>query len=129
MITDNIRYAKTHEWAKKVSDSKVVCGISKYATDQLGDIVFIDLPKAGVIVERERAMFVIESVKTVSDTYAPISGKIAAKNDEIESDPSLVNQDPMVRGWLIEIEMYAPSELDLLMDQAEYDEFCAEAGH
>ena len=129
MITDNIRYARTHEWAKKVSDNKVVCGISKYAADQLGDIVFIDLPKAGVTVERERAMFVIESVKTVSDTYAPVSGKIAAKNDEIESDPSLVNQDPMVRGWLIEIEMYAPSELDLLMDQAEYDEFCAEADH
>ena len=129
MNNSETRYTKTHEWVRKLSDNKIVCGVSKFASEQLGDIVFVDLPQVGTSVEMGKTMGVVESVKTVSDSYAPVSGKVVARNDELEGDPALANQDPMGKGWLVEIEMIKPAEFDELMSQAEYEEHCATAEH
>ncbi len=128
MVPTNYKYTKDHEWAK-MEGKKVVMGVTDYAAKQLGDIVFVDMPQVGTKVEAGKTMGVIESVKTVSDLFSPVSGKIVKRNDAIEGDPALVNQDPFGKGWLVEIEMANPAEFDRLLSPKDYEDHVAHSGH
>ncbi len=122
-IPEEYRFSKDHEWARDEGDGTVTVGISHHAQDALGDIVFVELPAVGDEVEREQEFGVVESVKTVSDLYAPVSGEVVAINEELEDAPELVNDSPYEGGWIVKIAMSAPGELEELMDAEGYDEF------
>ena len=119
-ISDDCRYLETHEWVRLEEDTARI-GISDFAQDELGDIVFVELPAVGDTVETNAEFGVIESIKAVSDLYAPISGEVTAVNDALENAPELVNDDPFGDGWMIEIEPSEPSEYDELLSPSEYD--------
>ncbi|MBI4786529.1 MAG: glycine cleavage system protein GcvH [Chloroflexi bacterium] len=119
------KYHETHEWVKLDGDPSAgpalaVVGISDYAQDQLGDVVFIELPAVGAAVEQGKAFGVIESVKAASDLFAPLSGKIEAVNEKLRESPETVNKDPFGEGWLLKIRFTNPAELDKLLDAATY---------
>ncbi|OQY58079.1 MAG: glycine cleavage system protein H [Desulfobacteraceae bacterium 4572_88] len=116
---DDLRYADDHEWAKSEGD-KVTIGISDYAQDQLGDIVFVELPQAGTTLAKGEEFGTVESVKAVSELYMPIGGEILAINPELEDAPELVNNEPYTRGWMVEVRPDDFSEVDALMDKAAY---------
>ena len=116
---ENSRYAKTHEWAYKDGEIAVV-GISNHAQEEISDIVFVDLPKVGQQVTAGQNCCVIESVKSASEIYAPVSGEIVEVNEALNGDPALVNREPHGNGWLFKIKMSAPAEYDALMDFAAY---------
>jgi glycine cleavage system H protein len=118
----DIRYTKEHEWLR-VDGAIATVGISNHAQEQLGDVVFVDLPEVGREVSQNGAMAVVESVKAASDVYAPISGKVVEVNDALTDDPSAVNSDAEGRGWFCKLEVAKPDELDGLMDAAAYREF------
>ncbi|MBF0547782.1 MAG: glycine cleavage system protein GcvH [Candidatus Riflebacteria bacterium] len=128
MNPKELKYTKSHEWAK-IQGNIVVVGISEFASKQLGDIVFVDVPKPGVQVSKGKTLGVIESVKTVSDLYAPFSGKVVKANTTLESDPAKVNEDPFGAGWICEIEISNPSEGNDLLDATTYEKHCAECAH
>ena len=113
------RYTESHEWAKQEGDL-VVTGVSDYAQNQLGDVVFIELPAIGKDVTAGKAFGVVESVKAASDLNAPVSGKVVAINENLASDPALVNKDAFGGGWMIKVESSNPSELGKLLDAATY---------
>lgn len=117
---DDLRYASTHEWARKDDDGTVVVGITDYAQDQLGDVVFVELPAVGRKVAKGDAVAVIESVKTASDIYAPVSGEVVAVNADLESRPETINESPYEDGWLFSISPSAPEEYDELLDAQAY---------
>ena len=117
-----VKYTEDHEWVKAEGDVYVV-GISAHAAEQLGDVVFVELPEAGKTFAKGDEMAVVESVKAASDVYAPISGEIVAANSAIVDDPSQVNADPQGAAWFIKIKASNPSELDALMDEAAYKDF------
>jgi glycine cleavage system H protein len=121
----NARYTKDHEWAVADGD-RVKVGITQYAADELGDIVFVDLPEAGDQVDAEEAFGSIESVKAVSDLLAPISGSIVEVNEELVDAPEKVNESPDDEGWMVIIEAEDIAEFDSLMDQAAYEAYLAE---
>lgn len=114
-----LRYAESHEWAASDGASATV-GITDFAQDQLGDVVFVELPDVGRRVTKGEQMAVIESVKTASDIYAPVSGVIEAVNDALDAQPELINSDPYGDGWLVRIGLADASELDGLLDAAAY---------
>ena len=114
-------YTKEHEWAK-IDGQTAVIGITDYAQSSLGDIVYVEMPKPGVSVERGKPMGVVESVKAVSDIYAPVSGTVAEVNASVEDDQTKVNTDPYGEGWLVKVTVGAPSDKTGLMDAASYDE-------
>jgi glycine cleavage system H protein len=116
------RYSKEHEWVRVHGESARV-GITDYAQDQLGDVVYVDLPEAGATIAQFEKMGEIESVKAVSDLYAPISGEVTSVNDGVVEKPETVNSDPHGEGWLIEVRLTDPSEMDRLMSAEEYDAF------
>ena len=116
---ENCRFLKTHEWACKEGDTAVV-GISNHAQEEISDIVVIDLPKVGRVVKAGENCCVVESVKSASEIYAPVSGEIVAVNDALSGDPALVNREPHGNGWLFKIKMSAPAEYDALLDFAAY---------
>jgi glycine cleavage system H protein len=120
------RYTKEHEWVR-VEDNIGVVGITDYAQDQLGDIVYVDLPSAGTHVKQLEKLGEIESVKAVSDLYSPVSGEIAEVNQELIDRPELVNQSPYDEGWLVRLRLADPAELDNLLTAAQYDELIAQA--
>jgi glycine cleavage system H protein len=122
----DLRYTNDHEWVRAEGDRWRV-GITSFAAKQLGDVVFIELPKVGDAVERSAPIGTIESVKAVSEIYAPISGKIVAVNDAVRDDPESVNTDPHGAGWLVEIEPSVRAELDELMTAEAYGKHVAEA--
>lgn len=117
-------YAETHEWARLDEDGNVLVGISDYAQDQLGDVVYVELPELDRSVGAAEEAGVVESVKAASDLYAPVTGTVVAVNDALEDTPELVNRDPYGDGWLFTIEPADESELDDLMDAETYSEFC-----
>ena len=119
------RYTKEHEWARD-DDGRVVVGITDYAQDQLGDVVFVGLPEAGATVEAGKPLGEVESTKSVSDVYSPVSGKVLEKNVEVEQNPELLNEDPYGRGWLVSID---PGEgsVEGLMTADEYRAHIGEA--
>lgn len=112
-------YTKTHEWALPEGE-EVVVGITDYAQEQLGDVVYVELPQVGQKVEAKEAVVVVESVKTASDIYAPVAGVIVAVNEALASTPELVNQDPYGAGWIFKLKPERLSDLDALMDAEAY---------
>ena len=116
---ENCRFLKTHEWAFKEGEMAVV-GISNHAQEEISDIVFVDLPKVGRVVKAGENCCVIESVKSASEIYAPLSGEIVAVNEALNADPALVNREPHGNGWLFKIKMTNPAEYDSLLDLAAY---------
>lgn len=124
-VRDEARYTKSHEWVAQESEFEALCGITDHAQEMLTDIVFVELPDAGTTVEAGEQIAVVESVKAVSDVFAPVSGQIVAINSELEDAPELVNSDPYGEGWLFRIEIKNPEELDELMTADEYIEFSA----
>ncbi len=124
---DDRRYSKEHEWVK-VDGGIGRVGITDYAQDQLGDVVYLDLPEAGSSVAQFAKMGEIESVKAVSDLFSPVGGEVVAVNAAAVEKPEVVNSDPHGEGWLIELRLSDAAELDKLMSAAEYDAFTAQAG-
>ncbi|MGV7220629.1 MAG: glycine cleavage system protein GcvH [Nitrospinales bacterium] len=124
-IPENLLYTKQHEWIK-VDGNKGVAGITHFAQDQLGDVVFVEPPQPGAALTRDQTMGVVESVKTVSDLYAPVSGTVTSANTDLEAQPELVNQDPYGKGWMIEIDISDLAELDSLLSAEKYAEFIQE---
>ena len=124
-IPEDLRYTKEHEWIK-VEGGKGIIGITDFAQDQLGDVVFVEPPQAGSQLTQGQTMGVVESVKTVSDLYAPVSGAVSSANKELEAQPELVNQDPYGKGWLVELDISDTGELDALMSAEKYAEFIRE---
>jgi glycine cleavage system H protein len=123
---DDLKYSREHEWVLVEGDTATV-GISAHAENQLGDVVFVELPAVGDTVSKDEAMGVVESVKAVSDIYAPVSGTVTEVNDDLPDNTELVNDDPYGDGWMVKIEMSDASDLDDLMDTEEYQQFIAEA--
>ncbi len=128
MNPKNYKYSKTHEWIR-IEGKIAVVGLTQFAATQLGDVVFLQPPEPGTETQKGKGIGVVESVKTVSDIYAPVSGKVVKKNSNLENSPELVNQDPFGKGWIAEIEMFDPSEADDLLSAEAYEEHCAQAGH
>jgi glycine cleavage system H protein len=122
---EDLKFSKEHEWVL-VEGGVATVGITDYAQDQLGDIVFVELPAVGDKVSKEDAFGVVESVKAVSDIYAPVSGKVVEVNDDLPENPEMLNEDPYGDGWIIKIEMSDPEEIQDLMTSAEYEEYVAE---
>ena len=120
------RYTKEHEWVR-VEDNVAVVGITDYAQDQLGDIVYLDLPSPGTQVKQLDKLGEIESVKAVSDLYSPVSGEVAEVNQEVNDRPELVNQSPYDEGWLVRVRLADPAEVDSLLSAEQYDELIAQA--
>ncbi len=119
------RYLKSHEWARQ-EDDEIVVGISDHAQEQLGDIVYVELPEVGDEVTRGEAFGSVESVKAASDIYAPVSGVVSAINEELEDAPELVNQDPYGKGWMIKIEPSDLEEWDELLTPEAYEQIVEE---
>ncbi len=124
---DNLRYTKSHEWVRVEKDGSVVMGITDYAQDAMGDLVFIELPEvSGEPVAKEEAYAVVESVKAVQDVYAPLTGRVTEINDELPNTTEVVNQDPYGDGWMVRMEIEAEAELEELMEAAEYEEMVSD---
>lgn len=127
-IPADLRYTKEHEWAKLEGD-KARVGITAFAQEQLGDVVFVELPKVGAKVTAMKTFGVVESVKAVSDLFAPLSGEVVEANTELTKKPETVNSDPYGQGWMIVIKLSNPNEMDGLMSAADYEKLVAAAGH
>ncbi|MGH9488694.1 MAG: glycine cleavage system protein GcvH [Terriglobales bacterium] len=123
---NNFRYTKDHEWVA-ASGKTAKVGISDFAQHQLGDIVFVELPAIGAELKAGDALGTVESVKAVSEVYAPLSGKVKAINDGLVKSPELINQDPHGAAWMVELELSDPAEASKLMDAPAYEKFVAEA--
>lgn len=119
MLPKDLKYTTEHEWIR-VEDDRAVVGITEYAQAELGDIVFVDLPSVGEKITAKSVMATIESVKAVSEIFAPVSGEIMETNDDLEHSPELVNQDPYGKGWIAVIELSDQKELNDLMSPSEY---------
>lgn len=123
-----LRYTREHEWARVEGDRARV-GITGYAQEQLGDVVFVELPRVGVTVSQTQTFGVVESVKAVSDLFAPLSGEVVEVNAGLANQPELVNQDPYGEGWMIVIRLSNPTEVDALLTAPQYAEFLETGGH
>ena len=124
MVPTDLRYTTDHEWVRIEGDQATI-GITAYAAEQLGDIVFVELPEIGRSLEAAAAFGVVESVKAVSDLFAPLGGVVAETNSELATNPELVNSDPYGEGWMIRLDMADPRQLDGLLDAAAYDALIA----
>jgi glycine cleavage system H protein len=124
--TENLLYSKEHEWVLQLDGNRVRIGISDYAQKQLGDIVFVENPAVDDDVTVNESMGSIESVKAVSDLYSPVSGTVVRVNEELENTPQTINEQPYEAGWLIEVEVSNPEELESLLNEAEYQAFISE---
>ena len=124
MVPTDLRYTKDHEWVR-VDGEEATIGITAYAADQLGDIVFVELPDAGRSLEQFAAFGVVESVKAVSDLFAPVSGEVVGANDDLKAKPELVNSDPYDAGWMLRVRLADPAQVDDLLDAAAYDALIA----
>jgi glycine cleavage system H protein len=120
----DLHYTRDHEWVR-VDGTDATVGITQYAADQLGDIVFVELPEAGRDLEEAKPFGVVESVKAVSDLFAPISGEVTSANDALANEPELVNRDPYGAGWMVRMTVADPAQLDDLLDGPGYDELVA----
>ena len=127
-VPTDLKYTREHEWAKQ-EGARVRVGITAYAQEQLGDVVFVELPKVGAKVAAHKPFGVVESVKAVSDLFAPVSGDVVEANAELPNKPETVNQDPYGKGWMIVIAPSNKGEWDQLLTAAQYEEFLAQEGH
>jgi len=121
-VPDNLHYSKDHEWVRVENDTAIV-GITDHAQEQLGDVVYVELPKAGEEFAANVSFGSVESVKAVSEVFTPVTGKVAEVNDSLNDEPEKVNQDPYGGGWMIKIKMKNPGEVDSLLTAAEYEDF------
>jgi glycine cleavage system H protein len=124
-IIDGVRYTVKHEWARPEGDTAVI-GLSDYAQDKLGEIVFVELPDVGAEVEAGKGSAVIESVKAVADLYAPVDGTVVEVNEELLDQPESINSDPYGDGWVYKVEVKDAAQLDKLMDKEAYEKFVVE---
>jgi glycine cleavage system H protein len=122
VIPDDLKYTNEHEWVARTGDDTVRVGITDYAQQQLGDIVFVQLPPVGETTGRGDSLGEVESTKNVSDIYAPLSGEVVAANEELDEQPELINSDPYGKGWIAELRLDDPAELDDLLDADDYRE-------
>ncbi len=122
---EDLKYTTDHEWVR-LEGNLATIGISKYAVDQLVDVTYVGLPREGDDVSKGEAFGTVESVKAQSDIYSPVSGSIVKVNEELEDNPEFVNESPYDKGWMIQVEISEPSELDELMDSGAYSKYVAE---
>jgi glycine cleavage system H protein len=122
---DDLRYTREHEWARK-KGRNVAVGITEFAQEQLGDVVYLELPDVGDPVKKGESFGVVESTKAVSELFAPVSGKVVEVNDPLADAPQTINEDPYEEGWMVVIEPSDPAELDALMDARAYQAFVEE---
>ena len=120
---DDLRYTKEHEWVRDEGSGRARVGITDYAQDALGDVVYVDVPQTGAGVTANQPFSEVESTKSVSDVYAPVSGTVVDRNPQLEDRPELVNEQPYGEGWLVVLEMSEPGQLEGLMDAAAYRAF------
>ena len=125
MNPPDLKYSEEHEWVRVESGNVVVIGITEFAAESLGDVVFVELPEAGSQVTQFEKMGEIESVKAVNDLYSPISGQISERNEQVIDNPQLVNDSPYETGWMLKVELSDSSQLDKLLDAARYEAFLA----
>lgn len=125
MVPGDLRYTKEHEWVRVDGDEATV-GITQYAADQLGDIVFVELPDIGRSLVQAATFGVVESVKAVSDLYAPVGGAVTTTNDALAGRPELVNSDPYGEGWMVRVRLTDPTQVEALLDAAAYERLVAE---
>ena len=118
-VRDDLKYTETHEWLK-IKDKTAQIGITDHAQSELTDIVFVELPEVGKVVKKGDELCVVESVKSVSELYAPISGKISRVNEKLEDSPEVINESPYDDGWLVELEITDNSEINALLDADSY---------
>jgi glycine cleavage system H protein len=124
MVPTDLRYTKEHEWVRVEGDAATI-GITQYAADQLGDIVFVELPDVGRALSQFATFGVVESVKAVSDLFAPVGGMVTETNDALRGSPELVNGDPYGDGWMLKVRLADPDQVDGLLDAAAYDDLTA----
>jgi glycine cleavage system H protein len=122
MNPNNLKYSREHEWLNADDEGYAVIGITHFAQDSLGDVVFVELPEVGGEVGQFEKMGEIESVKAVSDLFSPVSGKVVERNDRLLDEPELVNDSPYEDGWMLKVEMDDSSEVEKLLTSSEYDE-------
>lgn len=120
MIPEDLKYTHEHEWVQRTGEDTVRVGITDYAQDQLGDVVFVQLPEAGQSVAPGTAVGEVESTKSVSDIFAPVGGEVIARNEELDTAPELVNSDPYGSGWMVEIRLADMDSYDSLLDAGDY---------
>lgn len=127
-IPADLKYTREHEWAKRDGD-RIRVGITEFAQEQLGDVVFVELPKVGARVTAHQAFGVVESVKAVSDLFAPVSGEVVEVNADLSKQPEVVNKDPYGGAWMIVVAPSSPAEWDRLLSAKDYEDFLAQEGH
>jgi len=127
-IPDDLKFTKTHEWVRLEGETGVM-GISDFAQQELGDIVFVESPEEGTEIAAGDAMGSVESVKAVSELNAPVSGTVAAVNEELQDHPEVLNHDPYGQGWIVKVTLSDPAELSSLMDAEAYTKYVAESEH
>ena len=127
-MTDT-RFTKTHEWVRLENDGTITIGVTDHAQHALGDMVFVEHPEKGEMITAGKECAVVESVKSASDVYSPVSGEVIAVNDEVVANPELINKDAQSSGWLFKIRPSNVRELDALMDTAAYEKYLADSAH
>ena len=127
MIPEDLRYTAEHEWVRPVDDGRVRIGITDYAQEALGDVVFVSLPETGSTLSAGQAFGEVESTKSVSEIYAPVAGEVVARNEALQSRPELVNADPYGEGWIVEIAPADAGSVDALLDPAAYEQLTSGA--
>ncbi|HEX7659879.1 MAG TPA: glycine cleavage system protein GcvH [Pseudonocardiaceae bacterium] len=127
MVPEELKYTREHEWVARTDVDTVRVGITDYAQTQLGDVVFVQLPEVGEQVNGGQPVGEIESTKSVSDLFAPVSGEILARNESLDEHPELINSDPYGEGWMIEVKIASPDALDELVDADEYRKLTEQA--
>jgi len=123
-LPQGLSYVSSHEWIRNEGDGIVTIGVTDFAQEQLGDVVFVELPDVGTQLTSEDEFGVIESVKAASDLFAPVSGEVIAINEQLDDDPELVNSDPYGDAWLLQIRLTNPEELEHLLDAEAYSQLC-----
>jgi len=126
MVPPDLHYTKDHEWVR-IDGEEATFGITQYAAEQLGDVVFVDLPEVGRALEQHATFGVVESVKAVSDLFAPLAGEVTAINDALAAQPELVNGQPFGDGWMIRVKLSDPAQAGSLLDAAAYEKLVSEA--
>jgi glycine cleavage system H protein len=127
MIPENLKFSETHEWVK-IENKEALVGITDYAVEKLGDVVFVELPSIGRKIKEKESFGVVESVKAVSDLYSPLSGSITAINGKLSTNPELLNKDPYGEGWIIKIELKDLSQIDDLLSAKDYEKIIQKEG-
>ena len=127
MIPENLKFSQTHEWVK-VENGEAVIGVTDYAVEKLGDVVFVELPSIGRKINQKESFGVVESVKAVSDLYSPVTGNVTAINGKLSASPELLNKDPYGEGWIIKIQIKDSKEIGNLLSAKDYEKFIQKEG-